>query len=86
LGNLRDRIGVDRDRVCTAAFAARPALMDATQIALLALYVSIFALVVSAAASMLEMRRWFDEGVKLLLSLMPDAQMLGGATPITIPT
>jgi hypothetical protein len=60
--------------------------MDATQIALLALYVSIFALVVSAAASMLEMRRWFDEGVKLLLSLMPDAQMLGGAMPITIPT
>jgi hypothetical protein len=53
-------------------------VMDKTQIALWALGVAFFSLMVSACSFVLEFRRWFDEGVKLSMSIMPDAKLFGG--------
>jgi hypothetical protein len=55
--------------------------MDATQIALWALGISFFSLIISACSFVLEFRRWFDEGVKLTLSVIPEAKMFGGPIP-----
>jgi hypothetical protein len=40
--------------------------------------ISAGSLVVAACAFVLELRRWFDEGVKLSMSVMPDAKLVGG--------
>ncbi|MBV8888917.1 MAG: hypothetical protein JO305_04545 [Alphaproteobacteria bacterium] len=39
---------------------------------------SVGSLCVSLAAFALQLRRWFDEGVKLSMSVMSEAQMIGG--------
>lgn len=49
--------------------------MDATQIATWALGIAFFSLIVSACSFVLELRRWFDEGVKLSLSVIADAKL-----------
>jgi hypothetical protein len=49
----------------------------AAQISLWALWVSAGALFVAACAFGLEVRRWFDEGVRLSLSVMPNAIIIG---------
>lgn len=45
-----------------------------------ALGVSIGSLCVSFAAFALQLRRWFDEGVKLSMSVMADAKFFGGVS------
>ena len=50
----------------------------AAHISLWALYVSAGALFVSACVFALELRRWFDEGVRLGLSIMVGARIIGG--------
>jgi hypothetical protein len=50
----------------------------AAQISLWALYVSGGALFISACVFALELRRWFEEGVKLSVSIMADAKIFGG--------
>lgn len=54
--------------------AARTAL----KISEWALGFSAGSLVVAACAFVLELRRWFDEGVRLSMSVMPDAVIVGG--------
>src|SRR5262245_15076849 len=54
--------------------------MDAVQIATLALGVSFFSMIISACAFLLELRRWFDEGVKLTMSVMAEAKTFGRGT------
>jgi hypothetical protein len=61
---------MDTPEVAVARYAAR--------IALWALYVSAGALFVSACVFTLELRRRFDEGVKLSMSIMADAVVVGG--------
>jgi len=53
-------------------------VMDKTHIALWAMGVAFFSLIVSACSFVLELRRWFDEGVKLSMNIMPDAKLFGG--------
>ena len=50
----------------------------AAHISLWALYVSAGALFVSACVFALELRRWFGEGVRLSLSIMVGARIIGG--------
>jgi hypothetical protein len=50
----------------------------AGKIALWALIVSGGSLAVTAGLFALEVRRWFDEGVKLTMSVMADAIIIGG--------
>jgi hypothetical protein len=50
----------------------------AAHISLWALYVSGGALFISACVFALELRRWFDEGVKLSMSVMSNAKLVGG--------
>lgn len=50
----------------------------AAHISLWALYVSAAALFVSACVFALELRRWFDEGVRLTMSVMVGAKIIGG--------
>jgi hypothetical protein len=61
---------MDTPEVAVARYAAR--------ISLWALYVSGGALFISACVFALELRRWFDEGVRLSLSIMTDAKLIGG--------
>jgi hypothetical protein len=65
----RSRSNMDTPEVAVARYA--------TRIALWALYVSGGALFVSACVFALELRRWFDEGVKLSMSVMADAMLIG---------
>jgi hypothetical protein len=51
----------------------------AAQISLWALWVSSGALFVAACAFGLEVRRWLDEGVRLRLSIMVGAKVIGGS-------
>jgi hypothetical protein len=61
---------MDSPEVSVARFAAK--------ISEWALFLSGGSLLVAACAFVLELRRWFDEGVKLTMSVMPEAQILGG--------
>jgi|SRR5271165_1583247 len=61
---------MDSPEVAVARYAAK--------ISLWAFGISAGSLVVAACAFVLELRRWFDEGVKLSMSVMPDAKLLGG--------
>lgn len=61
---------MDSPEVAVARYAAR--------ISLWALGFSAGALAVSAGAFALEVRRWFDEGVKLSMSIMVAAKFFGG--------
>ena len=61
---------MDTPEVAVARYAAR--------ISFWALGVSGGSLVVTAALLALEVRRWFDEGVKLYMSVMAEAQIFGG--------
>jgi hypothetical protein len=61
---------MDTPEVAVARYAAR--------IWLWALYASGGALFISACVFALELRRWFDEGVRLSLSIMADAKLIGG--------
>jgi hypothetical protein len=64
---------MDAPEIAVARYAA--------QISLWALYVSGGALFISACVFALELRRWFDEGVKLSMTIIPDAKLFGGARP-----
>ena len=61
---------MDSPEVAVARYAAK--------ISFWALGMSAGSLVVAACAFVLELRRWFDEGVKLTMSVMPEAQIIGG--------
>ena len=61
---------MDSSEVAVARYAAK--------ISFWALGLSAGSLVVAACAFVLELRRWFDEGVKLSMSVMPDATIVGG--------
>src|SRR5574337_775908 len=61
---------MDSPEVAVARYAAN--------ISLWALGASVGSVVVAASAFVLELRRWFDEGVKLSMTIMPDAQLFGG--------
>jgi hypothetical protein len=61
---------LDAPEIAVARYAA--------QISLWALYVSGGALFISAGVFALEIRRWFDEGVKLAVTIMANAKLLGG--------
>lgn len=61
---------MDSPEVEMARYAAR--------ISLWALGVSVLALVATAGSLALEVRRWFDEGVKLSLSVVAKANLVGG--------
>ena len=52
--------------------------MDAVQIASWALAVSFLSMIIAACAFILQLRRWFDEGVKLSVLVMADAKKFGG--------
>ena len=60
---------MDTPEVAVARYAA--------QISLWALYVAGGALFVSACVFGLELRRWFDEGVRLSISIMVDVKIVG---------
>jgi hypothetical protein len=60
---------MDSSEVAVARYAAK--------ISLWALGFSAGSLVVASCAFVLELRRWFDEGVKLSMSVMPEAQIFG---------
>lgn len=60
----------DTPEVAVARYAAR--------ISLWALAFSAGSLVVAGGLFALEMRRWFDEGVRLSMSVMVDAELYGG--------
>jgi hypothetical protein len=64
---------MDSPEVAVAKFAAR--------VSEWALAVSGASLLVAACAFVLELRRWFDEGVKLSMSVMPEAKLYGGDIP-----
>lgn len=64
---------MDAPEIAVARYAA--------QISLWALYVSGGALFISACVFALELRRWFDEGVKLSMSVIADAKLFGGVRP-----
>jgi hypothetical protein len=55
--------------------------MDAAQIALLALSVAFLSMIISACSFVLEVRRWFDEGVKLSISIIAEAKKFGEVPP-----
>lgn len=61
---------MDSPEVEVARYAAR--------ISLWALGISVLALVATAGSLALEVRRWFDEGVKLSLNVMTEANLVGG--------
>jgi hypothetical protein len=61
---------MDSPEIAVARYAAK--------ISLWALGLSGGSLVVAGCAFVLELRRWFDEGVKLSMSVMPDATLVGG--------
>ncbi len=61
---------MDTSEVAVARYAA--------QVSLWALYVSGGALFISTCVFVLELRRWFDEGVKLSMTIIPDAKIFGG--------
>jgi len=61
---------MDSPEVAVAHYAAKMSLW--------ALGVSGGSLVVAACAFVLELRRWFDEGVKLSMTVRPEAQLFGG--------
>jgi hypothetical protein len=61
---------MDSPEVAIARYAAK--------ISLWAFGISAGSLVVAACAFVLELRRWFDEGVKLSMSVMPEATIVGG--------
>jgi hypothetical protein len=61
---------MDAPEVAVAKFAAR--------ISEWALFLSGGSFVVAACAFALELRRWFDEGVKLSMSVIPEATIIGG--------
>jgi hypothetical protein len=54
--------------------------MDTVQIASWALAVSFLSMIVSACTFVLQLRRWFDEGVKLTISIMAEAKKFGVGT------
>jgi hypothetical protein len=64
---------MDSPEVAVAKFAAR--------VSEWALVVSGASLLFAACAFALELRRWFDEGVKLSMSVMPEAKLYGGDLP-----
>jgi len=66
---------LDSPEVAVARYAA--------SISLWALYVSGGALFVSACVFALELRRFFDEGVRLTMSIMPDARLFGGVQDVS---
>ena len=61
---------MDAPEVAVAKFAAR--------ISEWALFLSGGSFVVAACAFALELRRWFDESVKLSMSVIPEATIIGG--------
>jgi hypothetical protein len=61
---------VDTPEVAIARYAA--------DISLWALYVSGGSLVIASSVLLLEVRRWFEEGPKPIVSLMADAKTFGG--------
>jgi hypothetical protein len=63
-------MNMDTPEIAIARFAAR--------ISLWSLGVSVLSLCVAAAVFALELRRWFDEGVRLSMSVMTDAILIGG--------
>jgi hypothetical protein len=64
---------MDSPEVAVAKFAAR--------VSEWALVVSGASLLFAACAFALELSRWFDEGVKLSMSVMPEAKLYGGDLP-----
>jgi hypothetical protein len=61
---------MDSPEIAVARYAAN--------ISLWALGVSAGSLVVAGCAFVLELRRWFDEGVKISMTEMPEAKLFGG--------
>lgn len=41
-------------------------------------WIAIFAVIIASGALALEIRRWFESGVRLSVSVMADAQLAGG--------
>jgi hypothetical protein len=66
----RKRTMMDPPEVAVARFAAK--------ISEWALFLSGGSLLIAACAFVLELRRWFDEGVKLSMNMMPGAILVGG--------
>jgi hypothetical protein len=54
-------------------------MMDTAQIAVLALGVAFLSMIFSACSFVLQLRRWFDEGVKLSMLTTAEAKTFGGA-------